>query len=39
MLKGKHMNTPQLNKILGYKFETAISIEDYRKKRLEKLTE
>ena len=36
MLKGKHNNTPILNKILGYKFETPISVEDFRQRRLQK---
>jgi ectoine hydroxylase-related dioxygenase (phytanoyl-CoA dioxygenase family) len=36
MLKGKHNNTPILNKILGYKFETPISVEDFRQRRLHK---
>jgi ectoine hydroxylase-related dioxygenase (phytanoyl-CoA dioxygenase family) len=36
MLKGKYINDPILNKILGYKFETPLSVQDFRQKRLQK---
>ena len=36
MLKGKHSDNAILDKILGYKFETPISVEDFRQKRLQK---
>lgn len=34
MLNGMYKEIPMLNKILGYKFETSVNVDDYRKKRL-----